>query len=75
MIFNRRKFIASSLVGGLATAIPHAACGLEHTENANPAYSKLDEILKKPVLKKELFTSPVIIETLELLRFKNSFLW
>ena len=37
-------------------------------------YSRLDEILKKPVFKKELFTSPVIIETLELLRYRNSFL-
>lgn len=74
MIFNRRKFIASSFVGGLAATIPGAVHGIERTENADMAYSKLDEILKKSVLKKELFTSPVIIETLELLRFKNSFL-
>ena len=37
-------------------------------------YEKLDEILKQPVFKKELFSSPVIIETLELLRYENSFL-
>jgi L-alanine-DL-glutamate epimerase-like enolase superfamily enzyme len=37
-------------------------------------YAKLDYILKQPVLKKELFTSPVIIETVELLRFENSFI-
>ena len=37
-------------------------------------YSKLDEILKLPVFRKELFRSPVIIETLELLRYGNSFL-
>jgi len=37
-------------------------------------YSKLDEILDKPVLKKELFKSPVVIDSLELLRFKDNFL-
>ena len=40
----------------------------------NPGYAKLDEILKQPVLKRELFTTPVIIETLELLRSRDSFL-
>jgi L-alanine-DL-glutamate epimerase-like enolase superfamily enzyme len=34
----------------------------------------LDEILRRPVLKKELFSAPVIIETVELLRYGNSFL-
>lgn len=37
-------------------------------------YSMLDEILAKPVLKKELFAVPVVIETLELLRFNDNFL-
>jgi L-alanine-DL-glutamate epimerase-like enolase superfamily enzyme len=36
--------------------------------------SKLKEILHKPVLKKELFSNPVIIESVELLRWKNSYL-
>lgn len=40
----------------------------------NPRYARLDEILRQPVLKRELFASPIIIETLELLRFKDSFL-
>ena len=71
---NRRKFITTSLVGGLAATIPLSTYASQGTETVNPRYAKLDAILKKPVLKKELFTSPVIIETLELLRFKNSFL-
>ena len=37
-------------------------------------YERLDQILKQPVFKKELFNSPVVIETLELLRYENSFL-
>ncbi len=34
----------------------------------------LDKILKQPVFRKEMFSSPVIIETIELLRFENNFL-
>jgi L-alanine-DL-glutamate epimerase-like enolase superfamily enzyme len=37
-------------------------------------YAKLDEALKQPVFKRELFPHPVIIETLELLHYKDSFL-
>jgi len=37
-------------------------------------YRKLDDILQQPVLKKQLFSTPVIIETLELLRLGDRFL-
>jgi L-alanine-DL-glutamate epimerase-like enolase superfamily enzyme len=74
MITTRRKFITASLVSGLGVAAPVSTFGWTTAEIKKPDYHKLDEILKKPVLKKELFTSPVIIDTLELLRFKNSFL-
>jgi L-alanine-DL-glutamate epimerase-like enolase superfamily enzyme len=37
-------------------------------------YARLDAVLEKPVLKRELFAAPVIIDTLELLRFRNNFL-
>jgi len=40
----------------------------------NDRYSLLDAILAKPVLKSELFPDPVIIETLELLRYGNNFI-
>ncbi len=77
---NRRKFISTAVVGGLAaTTLPLSSCKSETTVSGslidvNSRYAKLDEILKQPVLKKELFTTPVIIETLELLRFERSFL-
>ncbi len=75
---NRRKFISTTVTGGLAAAAL-SYCGAKATSNGSiinvkSRYAKLDEILKKPILKKELFTTPVIIETLELLRFENSFL-
>ena len=37
-------------------------------------YSKLDEVLAMPVLKSELFPDPVIITSLELLRYNNNFI-
>jgi L-alanine-DL-glutamate epimerase-like enolase superfamily enzyme len=80
MYTNRRKFITASLTGGLAAALPGPIFGSAPAFGSGPKdeigsiYAKLDEIIRKPVLKKELFTAPVIIETLELLRYKNSFL-
>jgi L-alanine-DL-glutamate epimerase-like enolase superfamily enzyme len=77
---NRRKFISSAVTGGLAAAtLPLSSCSADLspndiTTNVKTRYAKLDEILKMPILKKELFAAPVIIETLELLRYENSFL-
>ena len=68
---GRRKFIATSIAGGFAATLPGISFS---TENVKEKYAKLDEIIRKPVLKKELFPSPIIIDTLELLRFKDSFL-
>jgi len=79
---NRRKFISNTLSGGLAAAtLPFFSSfknpdnsTLDCTEDQNPNYAKLDEVLKQPVFKKELFSSPVIIESVELLRYGNEFL-
>lgn len=65
---NRRTFISTALGGGLA-ALP-----LSSSPAPNPRYAKLDDILKQPVLKKQFFRAPVIIESVELLRLNNSFL-
>ncbi len=75
---NRRKFIGTALAGGLATALPLSSSSSETAKPVagvlNPNYARLDEILKQPVFRKEFFPNPVIIETLELLRFNDSFL-
>ena len=70
---TRRQFVKASLLGGVAAAVSHSAPGAESTK-LSPRYARLDEILKEPVLKRELFPSPVILQSLELLRFKDSFL-
>jgi len=75
MKINRRNFISTSLVGGLATAIPLSSYGsIDGTKTQYPDYNALNEIEKRPVLKRKLFSSPVIIKSLELLRFGKSFI-
>ncbi len=75
---NRRQFIGTALAGGLAAALPLSSSGSETTKLAskaiNPNYARLDEILTQLIFRKEYFSNPVVIETVELLRFKNSFI-
>jgi L-alanine-DL-glutamate epimerase-like enolase superfamily enzyme len=73
---NRRRFVKANLLGGLAAALPLSMAGEtpSGSKTLNPRYARLDEILKQPVLRRDLFTQPIIIETLELLRYKDDFL-
>lgn len=75
---NRRKFMRNALAGGFTAAWPLSS-GCSHAAEtgsgtSKPVYDRLDDILEQPVLKRELFTTPVIIESLELLRSGNSFI-
>src|SRR5579864_1579248 len=75
---TRRQFVKANLFGGLGSTLPLSALGRDAQAPAvgsqNPRYVKLDTILSQPVLKRHFFPDPIIIETLELLRFKDSFL-
>jgi L-alanine-DL-glutamate epimerase-like enolase superfamily enzyme len=83
---NRRKFISTALGGGLALPLCSSSgrsATSDFADSTPPGqasaalksrYAKLDDILGQPVLKKQFFDAPVIIETLELLRLNNSFL-
>jgi len=81
---NRRGFVSRAIAGGLASlplstrlgrsGSPGSTVASPPSPALNARYARLDEILKRPVLKKELFATPVIIETVELLRNGNSFL-
>lgn len=72
---NRRKFIAgTAFAGGIAACAPFSASGgTAGSQRVDPDYSDLDQILKMPVLKRELFPNPVIIDKLELLQDRNNF--
>ena len=75
---NRRKFMQNAAIAGGATALLSlSSCdGMKRQKSRSVKqktdYETLDNILKQPVLKRELFPNPVIIETLELLRDRNN---
>jgi len=71
---DRRTFLSAAVGGGLAAPALRAAPGALSSEAISARYRKLDEILKQPVLKKQLFRAPVIIETLELLQLDGSYI-
>lgn len=74
MSLNRRNFLKSSSLASVG-ALSLSACNSANIHTKTEVdYSTLDEILAKPVLKKDFFSEPVIIESLELLRYKNNFL-
>ena len=78
---DRRKFIKiAALTGGGSALLPLPSCGSnkdpKEAERSNvltsAVYSVLDEIRKKPVLRRDLLPDPVIIETLDLLRDRKN---
>ena len=75
---NRRRFLKTKLLGSVMAALPVAAPAASTSRppsrSQNPRYARLDEILRQPVLKRELFPTPIIIESLELLRYQDNFL-
>ncbi|MHC4120254.1 MAG: mandelate racemase/muconate lactonizing enzyme family protein, partial [Planctomycetota bacterium] len=68
---DRRKFMGGVFAGGLAGALPRCC---DASEKKRADYARLDEILSRPVLKRQLFTSAVIIRSVELLRYQGKFL-
>ncbi|HON90364.1 MAG TPA: mandelate racemase/muconate lactonizing enzyme family protein [Sedimentisphaerales bacterium] len=66
---TRRAFLTTALGAGLS-----ASGRLTAAERSGPDKAALDRILAEPVLRRELFKSPVKIESLELLRDGAKFL-
>lgn len=65
---TRRNFLAASAASAAAQAAPAIP------PDVATRYKKLDEILAQPVLKKHFFSSPVIIESVELLKYNSSYI-
>src|SRR4051812_40856309 len=63
---DRRHFLSTAAAGALASTA--------RADTVDDRYRKLDQVLRSPVLKKELFKTPVVIDTVELLRSNNSYL-
>lgn len=74
---SRRKFLTSSaLTAGASALMPFGVYGNKSSQQRPiPDYGRLDEALKKPVFRKELFSDTVIIESVELLLRGNSCLY
>lgn len=69
---SRRHFLKSATVSTVATfGMP--VTGRSASANTNDRID-LDDILEQPVLKRDLFPDPVVIERLELLRYEDNFL-
>ncbi|MEL7162324.1 MAG: mandelate racemase/muconate lactonizing enzyme family protein [Bacteroidota bacterium] len=71
MPLDRRHFLATAALG-----LGSAACQSPHPAPAAapPDYTDLDAALARPVLRREYFPDPVIIETCELLEYNGSYL-
>lgn len=77
---TRRKFLSTAGIAGLGSSlISISSRGAESASSTRPRdaqarQAKLIEVLHQPVLKRELFKAPVIIQSIELLRWENSYL-
>mgnify|MGYP000976857690 CR=1 FL=1 len=80
MRIPRRRFLGTTAAAGLASpwlspstrgAGPGARADRDAVEERQ---ERLGEILRRPVLKRELFKSPVVIQSVELLRRESSYL-
>ena len=70
---NRRNFLISAALAGSASALV-SGCSVPGARSSKTDYATLDRVLQLPVLKRELFPSPVMIESVELLRDRDNFL-
>ena len=65
----------AALAAGSAALMPISTISADNKSNLpTPNYAILDKVLQQPVLRKELFTSPVIIEKIELLQDRKNFI-
>jgi len=71
---SRRQFIKTGAAGTLGGSLSVMGCSRADHPGNDTDYGSIDAVLKQPVLKSGLFSEPVIIDRLELLRFKDNFI-
>lgn len=74
---TRRDFLTKSALGATFLAGGLSSCKSESkglNETIEEKYSILDSVLAQPIIKSNLFDMPLIIESLDLLRYKNNFI-
>lgn len=74
---TRRDFIASAALGAGATSLLGLSSATRASAAENPGvdFAALDAARQRPVLKRELFPHPIVIESLELLLDRNNCLY
>jgi len=72
----RRNFIKKGVTASIGLGMSSCVSGSidEQYQRRGQNYQLLDEAFARPVLRKELFPNPIIIESVELLRMNNSFI-
>ena len=71
---TRRIFLKTAAAASLATAAGHRLSAQSPVPGRGPAMAELDKILDAPALELDFVKSPVIVESLELLRNGNVYL-
>jgi L-alanine-DL-glutamate epimerase-like enolase superfamily enzyme len=77
---SRRQFLSTVGSAGLISPLASLAAGgadpggRGHTADVEARHAKLRDILRQPVLKRELFSSSIVLRSVELLRWEDSFL-
>lgn len=71
---SRRQFLAGASTLALGSGLLWSQDISAQPEKEDDIFTRLDKKLSEPVLKKELFPDPVIIERLELLQLEDNFL-
>ncbi len=71
---NRRNFLKASAATGAGLPLLYLPRAKEKFEIDYNKYVDLDKALQQPVLKKHLFSSPVIIESCELLNYDGNYM-
>ncbi len=74
MTYDRRNFIKSGLAAGAGLSVASCTPTTAKTSNLDERYALLDEAANRPVLKRELFPDPVIIESCELLNLGHNYM-
>ena len=64
----------SGLIAGAGSLIPGSSCSREIQNDSITNYGRLDEALAQPVLKKEYFPEPVIIQSCDLLEYNGNYI-
>jgi L-alanine-DL-glutamate epimerase-like enolase superfamily enzyme len=72
MTHNRRNFIKSVFGTAAVAGMPFTASSLQSTSKVD--YEPFDAAASRPVLKRQYFSAPIIIESVELLHYQKNYL-